>query len=168
MSLPPDANSQGGVDAFIGYVSAQAAVAPAGWAGTAWFVLRISEDGANIQLRDTWQPMRMLRQMAAAPPLGFGSEGFKRDLVDDRNPARHYLAFVFVGFWLPAVLAMLVLYAWEVAGFVRYRGKWSQRDVACGKIGIKHGARVRVYGPALLPGLIAADLAQRDLCNGGA
>jgi hypothetical protein len=159
MSLSPDETSLGGVDAFIRYVSAQAAVAPAGWAGAAWFVVRICEDGANIQLRDLWRPLRMLRQMAGAPPYRFGIEGFDTNVVDDRNPARHYLAFVFVGFWLPAIPALIVLWAWEVAGFVRYRGTWSQRDIACGKISIKHGALVRIYGPGILPGLIAGELA---------
>jgi hypothetical protein len=160
MSLPPDETKLGGVDALIRYVSAQASVAPAGWAGAAWFVMRTSEDGANIQLRDMWRPLRLLRQMAGAPHVRFGTEGFDTDLVDDRNPARHYLAFVFVGFWLPVLLATIVLWVWEVAGFIRYRGAWSQRDIACGKIGIRHGALVRTYGPVVLPALIAADLAK--------
>ena len=154
------------MDAFIRYASTQAVAAPDGWAGTAWFVLRIGEDGANIQLRDLWRPLRLLRQMASAPPVQFGTEGFATSLVDDRNPARHYLAFVFVGFWLPPALALLVLLAWEGAGFIRYRGAWSQRDIECGKIGIRHGALVLKYGPALLPALIAADLAQK--ARGGA
>ena len=161
MSMRSHATPLGGVDAFIHYVSTQAHVAPGGWAGAAWFILRIGEDVANIRLHDLWQPARFLRQMAAAPPLGFGVDGFITSLVDDRNPARHYLAFVFVGFWLPARLAKGVLYAWEVAGFIRYRGVWSPHDVACGKIGLRHGALVRSYGPVVLPALIAAELAHK-------
>ena len=106
--------------------------------------------------------MRFLRQMAGAPPLQFGVEGFRRDLVDDLNPARHYTAFVFTGYWLPRWAALLVLWLWEVAGFVRYRGEWSWPDVSSGQVGIRHGRLVARYGPTVLPGLMAADLEERN------
>lgn len=151
-----------GADDFIAYVSEQAQRAPADWAGAAWFILRISEDCANVQLQDVWRPRRFLGQMAGLPPLRFGTEGFDPELVDDLNPARHYIAFVFVGFWLPQLLAVLLLWLWEVAGFIRYKGEWSQRDIVCGQIGLRHGRLVNRYGAVVLPSLIAADLTAKS------
>ncbi len=155
-----------GFDAFVDYLSTQAQAAPPGFAGSAWYVLRASEDCAYIRLQDSWQPLRFLRQMAGAPPLQFGAGGFSPDHVDDNNPARHYMAFVFVGFWLPRFLGILVLYAWEIAGFLRYRFQWSPRDVASGKLGLRHGALVRAYGPTVHPGLVAAGLAAQNPVRG--
>ncbi len=149
-----------GLDSFIEYVSSQAAVAPSGWAGAAWFILRVGEDCANIRLQDLSRPLRFLRQMAGVPPLRFSATRFRPDIVDDTLPARHYTAFLFVGFWLPKLAAVLVLYLWELAGFVRYGGYWSRRDIASGLLGIRHGALVGRYGPVVLPALIAADLVE--------
>ena len=132
--------------------------APGGWLGAAWFILQLGEECAGIRLQDLWQPPRFLRQLASMPPLRFGVKGFNPAVVDDLEPARHYVAFVFVGFWLPRLLAVLVLYVWEVAGFFRYRGQWSQRDVNAGLIGLRHGRWVSALGPAVLPGLIAGEL----------
>lgn len=140
------------------YLAAQASAASPGQVGAMRFICRIGADCAYIRLRDVINPLRFLRQMAGAPPLRFGTAGFAPHVVDDQNPARHYTAFVFVGFWLPLLPALLVLYAWELAGFVRYGGEWSERDVICGKIGLRHGALVRRHGPAVLPGLAAAEL----------
>ena len=154
-------NTGSGLDAFVAYLSAQAQAAPPGYAGAAWFVLRIGEDCAYIRLQDIWQPLRFLAQMAGNPPLRFPTTGFDPHLVDDHNPARHYIAFVFVGFWLPRLPALAVLYAWEIAGFLRYRLQWSQKDVRSGLLGLHHGAWVREYGPVVLPGLVAGELAQR-------
>lgn len=146
-----------GLDAFIAYLSEQAGAAPGGFAGSAWYMLRIGEDCAFICLQDLWQPGRFLRQMAGSPPLCFSTDGFNAKLVDDPNPARHYIAFVFVGFWLPRLPALAVLYAWEVAGFLRYGLQWSSKDVECGLAGLRHGALVRQYGPTILPSLTAAE-----------
>lgn len=154
-------DERSGLDAFIAYLSAQAQVAPSGFAGAARFMLRVSEDCAYICLRDVWRPWRFLAQMAGNPPLRFATTGFDPHLVDDYNPARHYIAFVFIGFWLPRLLALAVLYAWEVAGFVRYGFQWSQKDMRSGLIGLRHGAWVRKYGPAVLPGLVAGEMAHR-------
>ncbi len=145
-----------GFERFLDYLQWMAAQAPAGWPGAVWFILRIGEDCAGICTRDMVRPVRFLRQMAAAPPVQFGATGFSPALTDDSNPARHYVAFVVVGFWLPIPLAVAVLYAWEVAGFVRYGGYWSPRDVASGQVGIRHGRAVRRLGPSVLPGLTAA------------
>ena len=118
-------------------------------------------DFAHIQPRDVLRPLRFLRQMAGNPPVRFDVTGFDPELVDDLNPARHYVAFLVVGFWLPALPALLVLAAWEVAGFVRYRGLWSNKDVRSGLVGLRHGRHVRRDGPHALPPLIRADLAER-------
>lgn len=151
---------QNGLDHFLAYLQRMAAQAPTGWPGHLWFLLRISEDCAGIFTADVVRPLHFLRQMADAPPLRFDASGFSPAIVDDQNPARHYIAFVFVGFWLPTFLAIAVLYAWEVAGFIRYRGFWSEKDVASGKIGVAHGRWLRRTAPVVLPGLVAADLAE--------
>lgn len=150
---------QGGLRRFIDEISFYAGQAERGWQSSARFVLRISEVYAYIRPRDLGNPRRFLKQMAGAPPVQLGTDGFRPELVDDRNPARHYVALLFVGFWLPEPLARLALYAWEVAGFIRYRGHWSQADVRCGLVGLRHGKLVRRYGPTVLPALIAAELA---------
>lgn len=152
-------------NAFLAYLQETAAQAPAGWPGSVWFLLRIGEDCAGIRTQDVMNPLRFLRQMAGAPPRQFGADGFHPDFVDDVNPARHYIAFVFVGFWLPTFLAMLVLYAWEIAGFIRYGGYWSPYDVRSGQIGVLHGRWLRRTAPVVLPGLTAGALTapQREM-----
>ncbi len=123
-------------------------------------VWRLGEDFAYICRQDVKHPLRFLRQMSGNPPIRLGNRGFRKDLVDDANPARHYIAFVVVGFWLPRPLADGVLWLWEIAGFVRYSGKWSRADIASGFLGIRHGRQVRREGVAVLPGLVARDLAE--------
>jgi hypothetical protein len=127
-----------------------------------WFVVQIGERYANIRLHDVRRPLRFLGQMAGAPPLQFGVEGFRHELVDDLNPARHYTAFVFTGYWLPRWVALLVLWLWEMARFVRYRGHWSRADMVSGQVGVRHGRLVARYGPTILPGLMAADLGEPE------
>ena len=150
-----------GVDAFIADVSRHVAAAKPGRRGCERLVNAIARDYAYIQLRDVDRPLRFLRQMAGAPPIQFGTDGFASALVDDLHPARHYTAFVFIGYWLPRLPAILFLWAWEIVGFIRYRGHWSQNDINSGYVGIRHGRLVRRYGPSVLPGLIAADVAER-------
>lgn len=154
-----------GLADFVITVNEYAHAAPRGRRGAALFMLRIGDDFAFIRLRDIWRPMRFLRQMASAPPVRFGTAGFDPALVDDRDPARHYTAFVVAGFWLSAPLALFLLFGWEILGFVRYRGLWSNKDVRCGLIGLRHGRRVRQLGPQVLPMLIARDLAAERLVN---
>jgi hypothetical protein len=122
-------------------------------------VRRLAADFAYIHLQDVWKPYRFLRQMEGDPPIRLGTKGFRSELVDDHNPARHYMAFVAMGFWLPYLLAMAVLYLWEVAGFIRYGFKWSEADMLSGLTGVRHGNAVRRDGVAVLPGLMLADLA---------
>lgn len=151
---------QTGIAGFIADVKAQAARSVATGQSTDQFILDISDAYAFIRLQDWRTPRRFLAQMAGAPPVKFGTRGFKRTIVDDENPARHYTAFVFVGYWLPTPLAQIVLWAWEILGFFRYHGKWSQPDIRCGRIGIRHGRCVRQQGPTVLAALIARDLVE--------
>lgn len=152
-----------GVDGFIASVSAYAAAATPGWRGTVCFLLQIGAAYAYIRLQDLYNPLRFLKQLEGAPPVRFGIQGFNRAIIEpgDANPARHYTAFLFVGFWLPPILAVLVLYLWEVLGFLRYRFHWSDEDMRSGFYAIHHGRLVRRYGPTVLPALIARDLAER-------
>lgn len=147
-----------GFDGFVQTIVTRAAEAPPGWPGSARFVMQLGEECAYIHLHDLGSPTRFLRQMAGQPPLRFGTEGFNPAIVDDSNPARHYMAFVVAGFWLPALLAVLLLYIWELLGLFRY-GHWSQNDVACGWMGLHHGRAVRRHGPWVLPALVRRDMA---------
>jgi len=150
-----------GINAFIRFIRAQVNEASPGWKGTVGFILRISEDCAFIRLQDIWHPVRFFKQMSGKPPIRFGTQGFKKELLDDQNPARHYIAFVFVGFWLPYPLAALVLWLWEALGFLRY-GFFSQPDMELGWIGIAHGAQVRRHGATVLPHLIEQGLGEKE------
>jgi hypothetical protein len=148
----------GGVDAFIADVSRRAAhFSPNG--ETTRFILEIGEAYACIRLQDVRRPAKFLSQMAQLPPVQFGTEGFRPNLVDDDAPARHYTAFVFVGYWLPRSLGGLVLWMWEILGFIRYGGEWSAPDIRMGRVGLRHGRLIRRNGAAILPSLIARDLA---------
>lgn len=149
-----------GLDGLIAYVSDLVERMPTTPSGTTQLVLRMGEECAYIRLGDIGQPMRFLKQMAGAPPVRFGTKGFRADILDDYNPVRHYTAFVFVGFWLPTFAAVCLLWIWEVASFVRYKGHWSQKDIHSGIIGIRHGRLVRRYGATILPSLVAADLSE--------
>jgi hypothetical protein len=149
-----------GLDAFLAAVEHLAAQIYARRLTTARAVLQLGDDYAFIRLRDLARPMRFLRQMAGAPPIRLGTAGFRRSLVDDDNPARHYTAFLWVGYWLPLWAARGVVWLWEIAGFVRYGGKWSVADMASGMTGVRHGRLVRRYGLTVLPGLVAGELAE--------
>lgn len=130
-------------------------------------VRRLAEDFAYIHLHDVRNPYKFLRQMEGAPPIRLGTEGFRKDIVDDQNPARHYMAFVALGYWLPQLVALAMLYLWEIAGFVRYGFKWSHEDLTCGLLGVRHGHAVRRTGVEVLPMLMARDLASSEK-DGGA
>lgn len=149
--------SQLGVNAFIEAINQQSKQCKAGWKGTIQFILQISDAYAGIRFKDISHPIRFLKQMIGNPPIGFGTYGFKRELIDDPQPMRHYIAFVFVGFWLPYPLAGLFLYIWEALGVLRH-GFWGEADMKLGWIGIKHGGQVRRNGPAVLIELIRQDL----------
>jgi hypothetical protein len=122
-------------------------------------IQRLSEDFAYIHWQDIRSPYKFLRQMEGSPPIRLGTQGFRRELVDDHNPARHYMAFVAMGYWLPYWLAMAVLYLWEIAGFIRYGFTWSQADLQSGLVGVRHGNAVRRVGIEILPELMTTDLA---------
>ena len=160
--LPDVSFGDSGIDAFIRGVSELAWQAYVSGADSHSFVTHLADRYAYIRLRDIARPIRFLRHMAGVPPVQLGNEGFGADLVDDDNPARHYTALLFVGYYVPTWLATIVLYAWEFAGFIRYGGEWSWPDIRSGLLGIRHGALVRNYGPTVLPSLIAAQIAERD------
>jgi hypothetical protein len=122
-------------------------------------LLAFADRFAYIRPQDVWNPIRFLRQMEGAPPTQLGIDGFKRSLLDDVNPARHYAAFVFIGYWLPNLWGVFILWLWEMAGMVRY-GQWSQPDMRSGYVGIFHGRLVYRYGHTILPALIARDLTE--------
>lgn len=163
-SQPGGPSPLGGMDAFLAAVQQAAAAVYARRLTPARALLHLGEDYAYIRLRDLARPVRFLRQMAGHPPIRLGRSGFRRSLVDDDNPARHYTAFLLIGYWLPFWAARLVLWAWEIAGFVRYGGAWSGADIACGMLGVRHGRWVRCYGMTVLPGLVAAELAEPSAC----
>lgn len=149
-----------GVDALIAAASHYVWEAKQRGEGTGRIILRLADEFAFIRLGDVLKPLRFLKQMEGVPPLQVGTDGFRTDLVDDQNPARHYLAFVFLGYWLPGWAALAMIWLWEIAGFVRYGGEWSWPDVASGNLGVRHGQLVRRYGATILPMLIAAELAE--------
>ncbi len=150
--------TESGLDRFVALLESNASRLPPGRGSTARFVMLLGDQCAYIRPQDIRRPVRFLRQMAGQPPLRFGTTGFNPAIIDDQNPVRHYVAFVVVGFWLPALLAVLVLLGWEILGFVRYGGRWSRKDVLGGWIGLRHGRRVRRMGPWLLPALVRRDL----------
>jgi len=147
-----------GLDRFVETLESCTRDLPPGWRGSAPAINRLGEECAFIRLQDMRRPLRFLRQMSGSPPLRFGATGFNPDLVDDGNPVRHYVAFVVVGFWLPMLLGVLVLYGWEVLGFIRYWGHWSPKDVRSGMIGLRHGRAARRMGASVLPELVRRDL----------
>jgi hypothetical protein len=149
-----------GLSGFIAATSQLAATFPLTRSGTRRFILAFGEQMAYIRVQDAWHPWRFLRQMEGAPPVRWGTGGFKYGLVDDSHPARHYAAFVFVGFWLPGWMALLLLWLWELAGFVRYGFYWSQADTRSGYVGLWHGRLIRRHGHTILPSLLARDLAE--------
>ncbi|MFN8440904.1 MAG: hypothetical protein U0175_09050 [Caldilineaceae bacterium] len=149
---------ESGIDAFIRAVEKQATLASEQHTGANAFILKIGDDFAFIRLSDLHHPFKFLKQLAGAPPVQFGTKGFRSDIVDDKNPARHYTAFVFVGYWLPYALGWLVLWGWEILGYFRYRFQWSPNDIRCGMIGLRHGRAVRREGAQVL-----ADYIRRDL-----
>lgn len=151
---------QKGFNAFLQDLNGQIAKVQQQNRSTGDFVLQIAERYAYIRLADIHHPVRFLKQLSGAPPVCFGTAGFRKSIVDDQEPARHYTAFVFVGYWLPTVLALPVLWGWEILGFFRY-GQWSQPDIRSGNLGIRHGRAVRKEGPTVLPPLIQRDLSER-------
>ena len=150
--------SQLGINAFIEAIGQQAAQTAPGWKSTAQFILRISDAYAGIRFKDIRHPRRFLKQLTGNPPVRFGQQGFKAELIDDPEPMRHYVAFVFVGFWLPYPLAGAFLWIWEALGVLRH-GFWGEADMKIGWIGIEHGRHVRRHGPIVLSHLIRRDLA---------
>lgn len=150
-----------GCQAFLQDVNQQIDQARAQGMNSRAFILHVGERYAYIRLTDLYRPWQFLRQISSAPPVCFGADGFRHQLVDDHEPARHYTAFVFVGYWLPTAFATLILWGWEILGFIRYGGHWSQPDIRCGTVGIRHGRAIRKTGPTIWPQLIERELRER-------
>ena len=151
--------NKGGLRAFVATIEEKAQSCNDDRSGRRQFVSELGSLCAGIHSDNMWRhPIRFLREMQGNPPRQFGTAGFHPEVVDDANPARHYMAFVVVGFWLPKILAIPVLYLWEIASFFRYKGHWSQKDIHSGMIGIRHGRAVASEGVQVL-----APLARRDL-----
>lgn len=147
-----------GCTAFLADVRTRVKEATANEMETKNFVLQSARRYSNIDVNDAIRrPKQFLVQISGSPPVCFGTPGFVEKIVDDQEPARHYTAFVFVGYWLPKILAIPVLWAWEFLGMIRY-GHWSQPDVRSGYIGIDHGRAIRKQGFTLWPELIERDL----------
>jgi len=144
---------------FADYVREVAARAAPANRGSAWFVLTLARQCANVDLSSLRRPVRFWRSLREEPPVCFGPRGFRPALTDDHHPARHYCAFLAAGFFLPYPLAVGFGWLWEHAeGW--FLGQFSPRDVALGRIAVQHARIVRREGPDALAALI-----QRDLCQ---
>src|SRR4051812_30617889 len=64
-------------------------------------IRRMSEDFAFVRGKDPGHPYNLPPEREENPPVQLGTNGFRPELVDDHNPARHYIAFVAMGYWLP-------------------------------------------------------------------
>ena len=157
--MATEQTEQKGFDAFLQDINARIDEGVRQGASTRDFVLQSADRYAFIRLADINHPVRFLKQISGQPPVCFGTVGFQHTIVDDEEPARHYMAFVFVGYWLPTGLAIMVLWAWEILGFFRY-GHWSKPDMRSGSVGIRHGRAVRKGGATVLPALIQRDLSE--------
>ena len=131
------------------------------WRRPAWFVLELARQCANVdfgELRRPWRFWSMLRQ---EPPVCFGPRGFRPDLVDDFHPARHYSAFLLIGFFFPQPLAVAFSRLWEWSEGV-ILGQFSPNDVRMSQLAIRHGRAVRRAGPASLPALIRCEICEAE------
>lgn len=144
---------------FALYAGALADLAHAEGRSGAWFVLALARRCANVDFGALGRPRRFWRMLRQEPPICFGPRGFRAGLVDDFHPARHYSAFVLVGFFLPGPLARAFGWLWEWAEGVAL-GQFSPRDVGLSRLAARHGRAVRQRGPAALPALIRADLCE--------
>lgn len=77
----------------------------------------------------------------------FGSSGFRSELVDDRNPARHYVAYLAVGFQKGGLPGAAIAVGRELPGVCG--GGCSVEDIRLGVIGASHGASLRPNGQAI-------------------
>ena len=125
----------------------------------AWIMGTLARECANVDLRRLRRPLRFWHSLRELPPVRFGRDGFRRALVDDYHPARHYCAFLALGFFLPAWLAVPFARLWEWAEGVVF-GEYSPRDVALSELAIRHASALRRAGIDELPALIRRDLCQ--------
>ena len=162
--MPPTQNeanthtvSGSGSQGFIRYVDSTIEQAEKESRRPAWIILTLARECANVDLRRIRRPLRFWRSLQELPPVCFGRDGFRPDLVDDYHPARHYCAFLATGFFLPAWLAIPFARLWERAEGVVY-GEYSPSDVILSEIAIRHARALRRDGMSQLPALIRRDL----------
>jgi hypothetical protein len=124
-----------------------------------WVMTTLARRCANIDLRRLRRPLHFWRSLRQLPPVRFGRSGFRAALVDDYHPARHYCAFLAVGFFLPTFLAIPFARLWEWAEGVVF-GEYSRRDVDLSVLAIRHARVIRRSGIEHLPALIRRDLCQ--------
>jgi len=157
----PGVESGDSCQRFAAYAASLADLAQREGRRPAWYLLALARQCANVDFRRMRRPLRFWRMLRQEPPVCFGPRGFRTSLVDDFHPARHYSAFLLVGFFLPGPAARAFGWLWEWAeGIVL--GQFSPRDVGLSRLAIRHGRAVRRRGPAVLPALIQADLCRRN------
>jgi hypothetical protein len=91
----------------------------------------------------------------------FGNTGFRSDLVDDANPARHYAAYLAVGFQKGGLPGAAIAVARELPGICG--GGCSVQDIRLGIMGANHGASLRPNAQLLnygVPGPSRVDVAR--------
>ena len=74
------------------------------------------------------------------PPVNFGASGFNEALVDDKNPARHYVANLVAGFEAGPVVGTAIAVGRELPRICQ--GGCSFKDVRLGVVGVQHGAQL--------------------------
>ncbi|MSP13068.1 MAG: hypothetical protein EXR62_08925 [Chloroflexi bacterium] len=151
-----------GATGFVARVQYYAGLSSQHTRSSHWFIDTLACQFAGLDLADWWRPWRWFRAMGSAkPPEDMGPAGFRVDLVDDNRPARHYVAFLMIGYYLTYPLGWLVMYGWEILGWVRY-GSFSRTDILLAKVGLQHGVMIRRDGPEILADLIVRDLLERN------
>lgn len=156
---PPAVEAADSCQRFAAYAGALAGQTAAQKRGATWFVLELARQAANVDFGELRRPWRFWRRLRQEPPVCFGPRGFRPALTDDFHPARHYSAFLLVGFFLPNPLGAAFAWLWERAeGWLL--GSFSPRDVGLARLAVRHGRAVRHEGPAALPALI-----RRDVCG---
>lgn len=146
-----------GCERFASYVEDLIRQSDAEGRRPAWLMATLAERCANVDLRLLRRPLQFWRSLRRLPPVCFGRSGFRGELVDDYHPARHYCAFLAVGFFLPEWLAFPFATIWEGAEHLVF-GEHSPRDVALSRVAIRHGRLTRREGIDRLPGLIRSEL----------
>jgi len=146
---------------FVAYVAEQAERAAGERRGARWLALTLAHQCANVDFHLLRRPLHFWRALRQEPPVCFGPRGFRGSLADDFHPARHYSAFLMIGYFLPYALAAAFAWLWEAAEGI-FLGGYSRCDVALSRIAVRHGNILRRQGPAALAPLILRDLCEPE------